>query len=215
VKRIACYIIISIISVAALALSRARADDAAANRYQIDDKAGELTLSVKKKGALKAFAHDHEIAALVYTGTVVWVAGAPETSSVTLEIATKDLTVQDPQLSADDRKSVQEKMAGADVLDVAKFPRITFVSSFAVAREKDSAGRTPLSVMGKLTLHGVARQTTIEVLLEEKNGVLTVTGEHSFKQSDHGMEPYSTGFGSIAVQDVVTLKFKIVARKSS
>ncbi len=181
--------------------------------FQIDTKASELRLEVKKRGALKAFAHDHEIAANVFTGSVVWDAAAPDKASVKLEVATKDLVVLDPHLSASDRASVQKTMHSDEVLSVAKFPTITFASTAVVLRPKKAGGEQPLAVMGKLTLHGQTRGVTIEVLLVEKDGNVEVTGEHALKQSEFGMEPYSTGLGAIGVQDVVTLKFKVVSRR--
>src|SRR5581483_12006620 len=126
---------------------------------------------------------------------------------------TKGLIVRDKELSVEDRATVQEHMRAADVLDVERFPKITFTSQTIVAHAKDSAGRTPLTVVGTLTLHGVARQTRVEVLVEEKADELVVTGEHSFKQSDHGIEPYSAALGALAVQDEVKLVFKVVARR--
>jgi polyisoprenoid-binding protein YceI len=182
-----------------------------ANRFAIDDKAGEVTLSVKKKGALKAFAHDHDMVAKVYTGSIVWVPTQVGSSSVSIEIDTNQIILLDPKMSDDDRADVQKRMRSADVLDVAKFPKLSFTSVNVEGHAKDSSGRTPLTVVGNLTLHGVTRLAKLEVLLEEKGTDVVVTGEHSIKQSFHGIEPYSTAFGAIAVEDDVTIKFKIVA----
>jgi polyisoprenoid-binding protein YceI len=188
----------------------ARADDAE-KRFTIDDKAGEVTLAVKKKGALKAFAHDHDMVAKVYTGAIVWVPTKPAGSRVQFEIDTNQIILVDAKMSDDDRADVQKRMQSADVLDVARFPKLTFVSANVEAQAKDNQGRTPLTVIGNLTLHGVTRLCKLEVLLEEKERDLVVTGEHTIKQSFHGIEPYSTAFGTIAVEDDVSIKFRIVA----
>ena len=66
--------------------------------------------------------------------------------------------------------------------------------------------------MGSLTLHGVSKQRTLEVKLVTKDGTVEVSGQHAFNQSDFGIEPYSTGFGAIGVQDEVSFKFRLVAR---
>lgn len=203
----------TLVGIAALLVAAAARADDAPPRFTIDEKAGEVALFVKKKGALKAFAHDHDIVATVYTGSIAWSPKAIDRSSVQLEIDTKALVVRDRELSADDRATVLEHMRAESVLDVAHFPKITFASQTVVAHEKDSAGRTPLTVVGVLTLHGVARQRRLEVVLEEKGDALVVTGEHAFLQSDHGIEPYSAAFGALAVQDEVKLVFKVVARR--
>jgi polyisoprenoid-binding protein YceI len=184
-------------------------------RYTVDPHASELTVFVKKKGALKAFAHDHEMVARVFSGSVAWDRAAPERSSVAFAVDAREIVVLDPQLSESDRASVQKTMRGPEVLSVDKYPEIAFSSESVVAHEKDGSGRVPLSVTGRLTLHGVARQTTLQVLLAEtKEHELTVTGEHGIKQSDHGIEPYSAAFGTIAVEDLVTVKFRVVAREA-
>jgi polyisoprenoid-binding protein YceI len=201
------------IVVAIVASGLARGDDAE-GRHALDPKAGEVSLFVKKKGALKAFAHDHDFLANVYTGTVVWVASAPERAAIDIEIDARELVLRDGKLSADDHATVQKRALSDEVLDVAHFPKVTFVSQTVVVHAKDASGKTPVSVRGKLTLHGVAKQTVIEALLEEKQDELVLTGEHIFKQSDHGIEPYSAGFGAVAVEDAVTLTFKLVARRA-
>ncbi len=207
-RRLACLFVLG-----ALASGLARADDAE-SRYALDPKAGEVALYVKKKGALKAFAHDHDFVANVYTGTAAWVAGAPERAAIDIEIDARELVIRDVGLSADDRATVQKRALSDEVLDVAHFPKVTFVSQTVVVHAKDPSGHTPVSVRGKLTLHGVARQTVIDALVEEKQDEIVLTGEYVFKQSDHGIEPYSAGFGAVAVEDAMTLKFKLVARRA-
>lgn len=194
-------------------LGAARADDSAKDTFQIDVKASELRLHVKKKGALKAFAHDHDMVANVFTGSVTWSASAPERASVSFEVATKDIAVLDPQLSASDRASVLKTMQSDEVLDVVKYPRIAFHSTSVVVKPKTADGKQPLAVVGRLALHGTSKQATLDVVLTEKDGVIEVTGEHPLKQSDYGMEPYSTGLGSIGVQDVIEVTFRITAKK--
>jgi polyisoprenoid-binding protein YceI len=204
----------ALLLVGALALSAAHADDAAP-RFAIDPKAGEVRLEVKKKGALKAFAHDHDMVARVYTGTVVWSPADLEKASVEIRITTKEIEVLDPELSESDRNTVRDEMRGEKCLDVAKYPEISFVSQSVIAHEKDAQGHRPLSVVGKLTLHGVTKQRTLEVVLVEKDGALEVTGEHRLKQTDFGMEPISVALGTISVQDELVVKWKIVARRET
>ena len=38
-----------------------------------------------------------------------------------------------------------------------------------------------------------------------------LSGDYELKQSEFGVEPYSTGFGAVGVQDVITVRFHIVA----
>jgi polyisoprenoid-binding protein YceI len=79
---------------------------------------------------------------------------------------------------------------------------------------RDAAGNIPLSVTGQLTLHGSTRQRVLQVTVAEKDDTLEITGEHEIKQTDFGMEPYSSGLGSVGVKDEVMLTFKIVAKRA-
>lgn len=180
--------------------------------FAIDRNASDFHLAVKKRGVLKAFAHDHDVVARVFTGTVVWDAASPEKSSVTLRVSTKDLAVVDAAASAEDKASMNKTMASDEILDVAKFPEIVFESTNVVALNPTKPGERPLSVSGRLTLHGVTRPAMLRVVLTEKDGTIEVTGEHAIKQSDHGIEPYSAGLGTIGVQDEIGVKFRIVSR---
>jgi polyisoprenoid-binding protein YceI len=211
--RMRVFVSLVIVGAFSAGSSRLLAEDDAGSRYAVDQKAGSLTLEVKKKGALKAFAHDHDMAARVYTGTVVWVPGAPERSSVSIRITTKDIVVLDKELSDKDRAQVQATMESSEVLDVKRYPEITFVSESVAARAKRPEGGIPLAVTGKLTLHGSTRQRTLEVVLEEKDGKIEVSGDHAILQTDFGIEPSSMAFGAVGVEDKVTIKLRIVAER--
>src|SRR5207237_5189783 len=79
----------------------------AASPLAIDADAGHMGLFVRKRGAFKAFAHDHDLAARVYSGSVTWDASAPERSRVELEIDVNGLAIIDSKLDASDRKKVR------------------------------------------------------------------------------------------------------------
>ncbi len=200
------------LALALLAGGAALAGDALAP-LQIDPAASELKLEIKKRGVLKAFAHDHDGVATVITGSILWDAQAPEKSSVKLRISTKDIRIVDAHASKEDKDEMNSIMLSDKILDAAKFPEIVFESNTVVANPVTKAGEHSLSVMGTLKLHGTARGTTLKVVLVEKEkGAVEVTGEHTLVQSDHGIEPYSAALGAIGVQDAIGVRFRIVAR---
>ncbi len=71
------------------------------------------------------------------------------------------------------------------------------------------------SVVGKLTLHGTTRVAMIKVRVKEDKDALVVTGEHVLKQTDYGIEPYSTALGAVGVQDEVRVSWTITAKTPS
>jgi polyisoprenoid-binding protein YceI len=197
------------------AVVTASADEPPSTRFAIDASKGEVKLLVKKRGALKAFAHDHDIAAREFAGTVVWTPSAVDGASVTIRIPTKKLEVLDTGLSAEDRAKVAENMRSKDVLDVEKYPEIVFTSSFVAASEREKDGRLPLTITGNLAIHGVTRHAVLKLLLKERGDELEVEGEHKLKQTEFGIEPFSAVFGTVGVQDELSISFRVVARRET
>ena len=100
------------------------ADPLATTRLELDAKAGEFRLFVKKKGVLKAFAHDHEYDVRGYTGTLQHDPKEPEKGTIELRIPAKEVTLlDDGKLSPSDRDKVQATTLGEEILDTKKYPR--------------------------------------------------------------------------------------------
>src|SRR5205807_4783005 len=114
---------LALLFAAALAPSQEKA------AYSIDTAKSKMEIHVYKEGAFKMFGHDHVIAAKEITGSARFDRQRLEDSSVRLRISTKSITVLDPGESDKNRQEVQSTMAGEKVLDVAKFPEITFAST--------------------------------------------------------------------------------------
>jgi polyisoprenoid-binding protein YceI len=84
-----------------------------------------------------------------------------------------------------------EKNAAKDVLDVKRYPAITFVST----KVSDS------ELVGQLTLHGTTREVR-----GRRSGD---TAEFSLDQRDFGIKPFSAMLGSLKVKPVVTVKITL------
>src|SRR2546423_2666922 len=112
--------------------------------FSIDGAKSKMEIHVYKEGAFKMFGHDHLIAAKDISGEARFDPHKIEASSVRLKIPTKSISVVDPGESEKDRKDVQTTMAGGKVLDVGKFPEITFVST-GISAGKEKADRGGLT----------------------------------------------------------------------
>lgn len=184
------------VRVAAMVLAAASPTPADGPRA-VDTGRSKLTVHVYKSGLFSAFADNHVIEAPVASGSMV------EGSSPRVEIRVRaaDLRVLDPGLSTDRRAEVQSRMVGAEVLDVAKFPDISFASTSI-----DTAGEGRWKVAGQLTLHGQTRAVTFAVA--QTGGVYR--GEVTIKQRDFGIEPIRVAGGAVKVKDEVKIAFEIV-----
>jgi polyisoprenoid-binding protein YceI len=162
----------------------------------VDVEHSMLTIQVFKKGLFSGFAHDHQIAAPLSSGTV-----DPAAPSVEVHFDARKLKVLDPDASAGDRAKIQETMLSDKVLDASHFEEIIFVS-----RSVKVAGENAYAVEGDLTLHGVTHPLVLPVSL--RNG--HYTGSVNLKQTDFGITPISLVGGSVKVKDVVEITFDIV-----
>ncbi len=177
--------------------------------YSIASAQSKLEIHVYKEGMFKAFGHDHLIAATEISGEAQLDAQKIEDSTVRLQIATKSLTVVDPGESEKDRRDVQATMEGEKVLDVAKFPEITFTSSGISGAKKNAEG-WELTISGKLKLHGVEKTVSFPLRVQTESAQLRGEGEISILQTDYGITPVKVGGGAVKVKDKLKIAFTIV-----
>jgi polyisoprenoid-binding protein YceI len=183
------------------------------SNYSVDAQQSKVEIHAGKEGAFKAFGHDHLIFARQVSGRAQFDPKKIDQSSVTLRIPTKSITVVDPGESEKDRQDVQATMEGERVLDVAKFPEITFTSSSVSSAKKTSDG-WELTLDGKLNLHGVAKPVSFPLHIRADASELHGQGELSILQTDYGITPVKVGGGTVKVKDKLKITFDIVAKKS-
>jgi len=162
----------------------------------IDSEHSKLRVHASKASAFSAVGGDnHEVEAPISDGVID--EGAHR---VKFAIDSRRVKVLDPQLSADNRQQVQERMLGSDVLDVTRFPQIKFESTSV---EQSGPGR--LLVRGQLSLHGVTHPVVVNVQTENGHYVGTTT----FKQREFGITPVSVAGGTVKVKDELKIDFDV------
>jgi len=165
----------------------------------IDVNKSSLKIRVFKSGAFSAFAHDHEIQAPLEEGKIE--EGSAH-ASVQLRVDARKMRVLDPDTSADKRAEIQHTMEGASVLDVEKFPEISYQSTTVTSR-----GENHWEVRGDLTLHGQKQPIAVAVTLQDGH----YRGSASLKQTAFGITPVRIAGGTVKVKDEVKIEFDIVA----
>jgi polyisoprenoid-binding protein YceI len=167
----------------------------AGQERQIDTHNSSVTVHVSKAGLFSAFGDNHEVQAPISQGFV-----DEGSHRVKFVIESAHMKVLDPQLSAEKREVVQERMLGPDVLDVARFPRITFGSTGV-----EQTGPDRMVVHGQLSLHGITHPVNVAVKGENGRYIGTTT----LKQRDFGITPISIAGGSVKVKDALRIEFDI------
>ena len=163
----------------------------------IDLTRSTVTVRVFKSGLFRVFADDHVIEAPLTDGSLDDSA-AP---NVRIAIDVRGMRVLDPGLSAKDRREVQTRMMGPEVLDADRFQQIRFRSATI---EKVDADRW--SVRGELEVHGQTHPVTVAVVRAQGH----YKGSTSLKQSEFGIMPISIVGGTVKVKDEIKIDFDIV-----
>ena len=165
----------------------------------------EFHIELGRAGLLKAFGDDHLIRVTDYRCEVSLDEQTPAKSAISLTIRTQSLEVTDPGLAAEKRAEVQRRMQGPEVLDVARYPEIKFVS-----RRLTPAGNQRFRVEGDLRIRDSTRPVAFEVTFAPEAGVRHVSGEARVRQTDFGIQPVSAGAGTVKVKDEMKIVFHIL-----
>jgi len=183
----------------------------AARSYTIDSSRSSATIEVGKAGVFSfAAGHTHEVVAPSITGTIAVDISDPAQSNVRVTIDASALKVTGKGEPADDVPKVQETMSGTQVLDVQRYPQITFAST-SVAFKNYTGATVDVMVTGQLTLHNVTRSIVVPVAVRLEGDTVTANGRFPVKQTDYGIRPVSVG-GVVSVKDVLNISFTIVGR---
>jgi polyisoprenoid-binding protein YceI len=177
----------------------AGASDLCAQSKAIDVSKSTLKIRVFKSGAFSAFAHNHEIQAPIEEGTIEQSNSAHD--NVQLRVDSRKMRVIDPDTPADKRAEIQHTMQSAKVLDVEKFPEISYQSTSVASR-----GENHWEVRGNLNLRGKKQPVVVAVSLQDGH----YRGSASIKQSDFGIDPIRIAGGTVKVKDELKIEFDIV-----
>lgn len=187
--------------------------DAASTSYVVDPARSSVVVHVGKAGLFKFAGHEHEILATRCEGTLAAIVEDLGRSSVMLKFETAGLQVSEKDEPEGDAAKVQVAMAGPKLLDVVRFPTVTFASTSVKGRTA-SAGTYDLEVTGDLVLHGVTRRISVLLRVELQGESLKASGRFNLKQTDFGLSPISVA-GVVKVKDEIKIDFEIAATRRS
>jgi polyisoprenoid-binding protein YceI len=184
---------------------------AASSAYQVDPAKSRVTIAVGKSGAFSFLGHKHEVSGPIESGSIDVDPGNLSSSRVSLGIATSSLKVSGADEPPEDRPKVQETMESDQVLDVARYPRITFEST-GVTGGQPGTPTLDLVVAGRLTIRDVTRPVSVPVHVQLGDHSLNANGRFSVRQKEFGIKPISVG-GAVAVKDRLDITFSVAAQR--
>ena len=178
--------------------------------FAVEPDQSRAIIDVGKAGAFSFAGHTHEVEAPVTSGAVRLDTDDPSRNSVRLEFNAAAMRVTGKGESAEDVPKVTQTMLSEMVLDVRRYPAITFESTSVTT--KGSAAALDLAVTGRLTIHGKTQAVTAPVAVKLAGDRLTATGKFVIKQTDFGITPISVG-GVVKVKNELNITFTMVARE--
>ena len=182
--------------------------------YRLVPEQSNFTVQAFAEGLFSAFGHDPILNIKDFTGDVQFVPGSFESASVKITIPADSIVVSSNLKGAKekDRLDIEQTMR-EQVLEIAKYPEILFVSS-NVSVTRLAEARYRARVIGDLTFHGATQKNlwiTSEVTFSGES--LRATGEFSLKQTDFGIKPFSVAGGTIKLKNELKFSFDIAAEK--
>jgi len=162
-----------------------------------------MKVRVGKEG-LFAFASDeHQVNAPITSGSF-----DEDRKSVELTVDATKMQVLDPPSRRD---KVQANMLGPQVLDVEKYPTISFHSTGVIEAASPTEGSAPKiwTIKGDLMLHGQTHQITVST---ERLDANRFTGSAPVKQTAFGITPIRVAAGAVRVRDEVDITFDIILK---
>lgn len=178
--------------------------------FQIDPAESRFTVQAFAEGLFSAFGHNPTLTATEWSGNVYTEAGKLETASLELIVKAASLRVAD-DIAEKDRREMERTMR-EEVLEVSRYPEIKFQAT-TVAADRIYEGFYRIKIAGKLSLHGVTREHSMEAQVRLIENGLSAEGQTLLKQSDFRIKRVSVAAGTLKVKDEVKLSFNISAKR--
>ncbi|WNG88565.1 YceI family protein [Mycobacterium sp. ITM-2016-00317] len=168
--------------------------------WELDSTDGQLTVTTAVAGAASRVGHRLTIA-MSWRGTVEW-ADEPVAVELTADVDSfKVLRGEGGATPLTGPEKALVRLNALKSLDAVRFPRIRFRSDEV---EPTADG---YRLVGTLQIHGVTRDHTVDLTVEQLGERVRVSAQDSLRQSDFGIKPFSMMMGALKVADEVRVSF--------
>jgi polyisoprenoid-binding protein YceI len=179
------------------------------SRFVFDAKRSRFTVQAFATGFLSAMGHSPTIAIRKFDGEVEFDPEALEASALRLTIQAASLAVQD-DINDKDRREM-ERLMWNEVLEVEKYPEITYEASPITVAQLD-AGFYSANLNGDLRFHGITRKQPLTVRIAALGTTLRASAHFTLNQSDYQIKPVSVAAGALKLKDELRFAFDVLAQ---
>ena len=178
--------------------------------YEVDPASSRIVIEVRRGGALAQLGHEHVVVSHDVVGYV-----APVEGRADLYVRLDRLVVDEAAERAEahfDSQPPDDAIAGTREnmlrkLDATEHP---FAVIGVRGVDRDAAGAW---LNATLALNGTSRALKIPAEIVQAPDGVSVAGKIALTQTSFGITPYSILAGALQVQDEVTIRFRIHARR--
>jgi hypothetical protein len=178
--------------------------------YEVDPASSLVVIEVLRGGALAHLGHDHVVASHDVRGYV-----APGEGRADLYLRLDRLVVDERDLRAEaqfDTQPSDEAIAGTRANMLAKLGAGTHPWALVAVRDA-GIDVTGSRVNATLTLNGITRAMHLSPQIVFAVDEVSVDGCFTLEQTNFGIAPFSILAGALQVQDQVSIRFRIRARR--
>jgi polyisoprenoid-binding protein YceI len=179
-------------------------------RYRIDAGRSKFMVHAARSGLAWFKGHSHEIAVREFSGEAELTPDVLDPASLQMTVRADSLeetgAVFTPQ-----QKGIINKELDEIVLEVAKFPEITFKSTEIKGGLKN--GSFDVRIIGDMTLHGVTRRVEIPATVSVEGNTLRAKGEFDLDRKKFNVNATDAFHGFVRVKHELKFTFDIVAER--
>jgi len=178
--------------------------------YTVDPASSLVVIEVRRAGTLAQLGHDHVVASHDARGYV-----APADGRADLYVRLDRLAVDERDLRAEarfDSQPPEEAIAGTRDNMLRKLDADAHPYATIGVRGVDADASGSI-VNATITVNGTERAMRIPARIAVGAGQIDVTGNLTLQQTSFGITPYSILAGALQVQDEVSIRFRIHARR--
>jgi polyisoprenoid-binding protein YceI len=182
----------------------------ASMRYVLDSKSSQLTVQAFAEGLAGIADHRPRFAVSEFSGELEFDPNQLRGGWLHMTARTESLTIMD-EVTRQDRVAIERVMFG-EVLHPETFPEVTFRSSRTICNLV-SENRYRADITGKVSLHGIENQESIQAQLILTDQSVRAYGEFRLRQTDYGIAVASVAGGLLRIKDDIKFVFFFVARR--
>jgi polyisoprenoid-binding protein YceI len=179
-------------------------------RYRIDSAQSKFMVHAQRGGLAWFKGHSHDIAVRDFGGDAELTPDLINPASLEMTIRADSLE-ETGAVFTTEQKQIINKELDEIVLEVAKYPEITFKSTDVKGELKN--GQLEVKIGGNMTLHGVTKRVVIPAIVTVSGDTLRAVGEFEIDRKDFNVNATDAFHGLVRIKHELKFTFDIVAHK--